>query len=571
MSSKSPSHYQITLTLPNPSPRLKRILAFLPLLLVCLYLLRPLLHPWFPLVTDGEYYLARLGNYFVALQEGQFLPRWAPTFKFGFGYPVFNYNYPLPNLIGVTFMFFGQTAQTAMKLLFSMSLLSAAAGMYAYLSSRFRTLPAFVGSLLYATAPYLTYDMFLRGTYGELVALGLFPWALLSLELYLRRPSRPRFFFIVASISLLFLSHNIMALFSLALITFYLLLNHHLKELTKLLYPFLLSLCLVSFFWLPALFEARYTVMSERSLYQNFATNLKPLWQLTRLTLSRPSPSLENMRQIGYPQLAALSLTLIFLLHASVRSRFALTFFLAAVASIFFITPESRFLWQLLPGVNFLQHPFRLLFVTAISTSLLAAWITSKLSPKPTAILLIALLIVNYYFFYTTPSHYVPYADDWLTSYPLTSAAADEFDPPWYDKKTSDNYISAGQEPYAIVSGAAAIIIDFWNGTTRSYRAQIDTPTTIVERTLYFPGWQTRIDGQLIDLNATKGNFGGLINYTLPVGSHTVTTRFTQFTPARFLGNSLTLIGLAAFIISTLLFSRFKPQPLPAKPPKRKT
>ena len=74
------------------------------LVFACVCFLRQLWLPGFPYTHDGENHLARIANYAVALRQGQFPPRWAPSFWAGYGYPVFNFNYPLLNIAAVPFL-----------------------------------------------------------------------------------------------------------------------------------------------------------------------------------------------------------------------------------------------------------------------------------------------------------------------------------------------------------------------------------------------------------------------------------------------------------------------------------
>ncbi len=77
---------------------------------------------------------------------------------------------------------------------------------------------------------------------------------------------------------------------------------------------------------------------------------------------------------------------------------------------------------------------------------------------------------------------------------------------------------------------------------------QSNQPLDIVEHTAYFPGWQTKANGQLVDINYQDSQFPGFISFKLPPGDYQIETIFTQKTPARIIGNSLSLVGLVATI-----------------------
>src|SRR5260370_42055205 len=81
-------------------PQLWKILAVIILTLV---VTRVYVHAGFPYTHDGENHLARFANYMLAVRELQFPPRWAPNLFSHFGYPVFNFNYPLANILSLPF------------------------------------------------------------------------------------------------------------------------------------------------------------------------------------------------------------------------------------------------------------------------------------------------------------------------------------------------------------------------------------------------------------------------------------------------------------------------------------
>ena len=58
-----------------------------------------LLSSGLPPTHDGEYHVLRFQQFYKVLSEGSLYPRWAPDFNNGFGIPLFNYVYPLPNYI----------------------------------------------------------------------------------------------------------------------------------------------------------------------------------------------------------------------------------------------------------------------------------------------------------------------------------------------------------------------------------------------------------------------------------------------------------------------------------------
>ena len=225
----------------------------------------PLLHKGLPPTQDGEYHVVRFSQFYKVLESGILYPRWAPDFNNDFGIPLFNFVYPLPNYIASFFHFLGFSFIDSFKL--NMIFASFAGAIFFYLWARlfWRNLGGAVSSIFYTFSPYHLVDIYVRGSVGEVWSLALFPGLLWSFTQfsYKKKPT----FFIVSSIflSLLILSHNILALvFFIFFISYCVLLSigqknkrDYFKNLILILF---VGLGLSSPFWLPALLESKYTI-----------------------------------------------------------------------------------------------------------------------------------------------------------------------------------------------------------------------------------------------------------------------------------------------------------------------
>ncbi|MDZ7586588.1 MAG: hypothetical protein U0946_02440, partial [Patescibacteria group bacterium] len=65
---------------------------------------------------DGELHLARIAAYSQALKQGQFPVRWAANLNYNYGYPIFNFVYPLPYLLASGFNLAGLGLADSLKL-----------------------------------------------------------------------------------------------------------------------------------------------------------------------------------------------------------------------------------------------------------------------------------------------------------------------------------------------------------------------------------------------------------------------------------------------------------------------
>jgi hypothetical protein len=199
------------------------------------------------------------------------------------------------------------------------------------------------------------------------------------------------------------------------------------------------------------------------------------------------------------------------------------------------------------PYLTIVQFPWRLLFFTTFFSAILVAHLAQYWLKWPVMIGL--LIVVSGYARGSLGINYFHHINDYWFTFPLNTTILNENDPIWYRRTQALEILAQHAARPIILAASGSAVIESWNGHTHSYRLLVDQPAQIIEPTLYFPGWQTTIDGQAVDLAGSADRFAGLLNYDLPVGEHTITSRFTQRTPARLVGNSLSLIGLGALFM----------------------
>ncbi|OGV93589.1 hypothetical protein A3B57_01425 [Microgenomates group bacterium RIFCSPLOWO2_01_FULL_47_10] len=519
---------------------------------VGLFILAPFQHAWFPQTADGEYYSARLANFYRSIQAGSFPPRWAPSFYSGLGSPVFNFNYPMPNLLGSVFLGFGASVAVAMKAIIIFSYLAGGIGIY-FVFKRIFTHPLapVFGSVLYMTAPYQIHDIFHRATTGEIMMFGLLPYVLLVLETTARNKFPPASAALVYAVY--FLTHNLYALMFLPLISAFIANFYGWPVFRANRKPLLAGLLISMFFWLPALTEMKYTVLTTAHINYDYPTELLSLRQTLKIPgfyTPKTTPLTLDSDQPGLAQLFVLIAALIVLKFYAVKisrktKQFAavsIGFFLTA---LFLLNHASLPVWQTFSAVRFMQHPIRLYFIPVFFGAYLGAFLieSSRLRYLIAAIA-VGLTVYNYRFFAFRPVEYVPFEDSFFYHYPLTSAADNEFDTIWYDRAGVNRFFIQHNFTAVVASPSAVITMIKKDLFSKTYQVDTKTPVTIIEETQYFPGWITTIDGAKIDIRQSANRYFGLINFSVPPGRHQITTRFTQQTPPRLIGNSVSVIGL---------------------------
>ncbi len=534
----------------------RKLLKFWPVLILVLsflVLIQPYLSKHFPYTHDGENHLARFANYKIAIKEGQFPPRFAPNLMNHYGYPVFNYNYPLANILSLPFSALKINYELTFKLIVSGSIVLGLIGLNQWLklidvkSRQYRLLA--LSSFL--VSPYLVNLIYVRGNIGEIMAMNLLPWLGVIVEKIRQDQWHWRhtlwFSWLVGAF---LLSHNITAVFGFGLILVYALFKFKLNKTDwiKFVWPVTFGLLMSLWFWIPAFAEKHLIVLDQENLTQFFAQHFPRLDQLLFSPLSfgfsYPAPVDSLSFALGKPFLFILGMSLIFGLSL-VRSRKSKrkNLLLIATSWILFLLQLkiTEPLWQLLPFINYIQFPWRLsLFLTmaiVLVTGLCLKYFQSKQIFKILFVTFLILQIVSVYkfspadFFHKTNRDYDAFTQSTTTKNENRT------------KEFTFKEISQWQPSPEIIEGQGELQIKTWTGSNRNYQLNLKTESIIIEPTMKFAGWKTWVDGRVIKY-LDNDTVAGRIAYQLPGGQYSVKSKFTQQTWPRISGHILTLLGL---------------------------
>ncbi len=533
--------------------KLFKLWPVLVLILSFLVLIQPYLSKQFPYTHDGENHLARFANYKIAIKEGQFPPRFAPNLMNHYGYPVFNYNYPLANLLSLPFSALKINYELTFKLIAAGSIVLGLIGLNQWLklikvkSERHRLLA--LSSFL--VSPYLVNLIYVRANIGEIMAINLLPWLGVMVEKIKRNQWKwQQTLWFSLLVSAFLLSHNITAVFGLGLILVYAALRFKLnkEDWMKFGWPVGLGLLMSLWFWLPALAEKHLIVLDQENLTQLFAQHFPTLDQLLFAPLSfgfsYPAPVDSLSFALGKPFLFSLGLSLIFALSLIRTKKSKNIKLLLIVASWILFLMQLNItepVWQIVPFINYIQFPWRLsLFLTICLVLVSGLWLKyfrEKQSLEMIFTLFLILQIVSVYksapadFFHKTNRDYDAFTQSSTTKNENRT------------KEFTFKDISQWQPSPQIIQGQGDINVISWRGSKRTYRLYLRSAAIVVEPTMNFRGWKSWADGQLVEYldNETTA---GRIAYRLPPGRYLVKSKFTQRTWPRISGHILTLVGL---------------------------
>ncbi|MDO8658889.1 MAG: hypothetical protein Q7K55_09180 [Candidatus Levybacteria bacterium] len=468
---------------------------------------------------DGEWMIIRFSAFHEVLRDGQFPVRFLSRLNYGYGYPVANFLYPGFMYIGEIFKVLGFGFVDTIKIIFGISMVGSAIFTYLWLSNLFNKWSSFVGSLLYLYAPYHLFDMYKRGSVGEVLALGIVPFVFWQIE-------RKSFFWTSLGVAFLILSHNTLALLFLPVILLYLL-ARGLAWAVYLLPAIAVGFGLSAFFWVPAFFDLQYTVFQ-------------------RIQIAEWKNYFASINLIGIVPVLILSWTLLRL--KSARSRTLILMFFVGIVFLFLSLPVSWFFWELLP-VSFIQFPFRLLSVTILSVAFLSAFLLGRLKGLNGFLLGIMLLAVGSISSYPqlSPSVFFDKGDFYYSTNEDTTTVKNEYLPKWVRKNPTERYGDKVEIPNSTISN---LII---RPNNISFEKTSPENTTATINTIYFPGWKVFVDTEKWDFDYS--NERGVIKINLPEGIRKVELNFSE-TPIRLVSDVISIASLLILLIVVIDRSR---------------
>lgn len=511
--------------------------------------------PGVPLTHDGPIHVVRMASYYLALQQGQLPPRLGPNMANGFGYPVFNYNYPLANVVAMGFIRMHVDYPTVYQLIVFLFIGLGIWGMSWWLNIlSFLRRYILAGMILYAVNPFLITQVFVRGGIGEIAFIGVLPWVMWSLTSVLRKNHCTLLDLIVLGVlgGILALTHNVLAVFCLPVLMGYAvwISRSKLTRLSRLFIPLGLAFLLSAFFWIPALFEKNRVVIDDASITNEYERHFLSLHQLFFSSwsygYSRPGPVDGMSFKISVAELI-LGIVAVCWILVRGRKEPKYIFYLLMVGCCFLLTTSISFpLWQWIPFGNYIQFPWRLLWFGHIGLLFIVLiWLREIKMSRWLLGAIIALCLIEALSIAKVSERTNRSAEEWLRAGETTSTMNENTPKTFHMNQAYQLKDSLfGDTLIWTATNSAQVSISYWDGTRRMYQITTPNDTVVVERTANFLGWETRVDGIQVVYETNDPWQAGLISYIIPAGTHQVVTRFTQNTSARRLGNGLSVIGV---------------------------
>ena len=228
--------------------------------LVVYLCLAAIMQAGFPSNHDRNLYMNWLYEFDLGIRQGNIQPRWAPDVWIGYGAPIFNFIQPGFYYLAEAFHLIGFNLLNSVKAVIVVSVILAYISMFFWSRQIWKNSWAGLASAtLYIWSPYHLGSLYLRGSYAELLAMGLWPFLLIALTRYLAAPARKYFLAIALLTGALLLTNNALAVMFLPIAVVYaaILAWRRWRKIFTALLAILFGGGLGAFFWLPAIVEMR--------------------------------------------------------------------------------------------------------------------------------------------------------------------------------------------------------------------------------------------------------------------------------------------------------------------------
>ncbi len=577
---------------------LKRIWPYVCLLIVVILVSRANLTPYTTFGHSAGLDATRLFELDRGVRAGDLYPRWSSDMYFGYGSALLSLYAPLAYFVAEVFHLIGISMTWAIKLSYLMATLLAAGGMFLLGRHEYETLTdnsppyqrsiaGIVAATCYILAPYFLVDLYVRAAVAELYGFGLIPWVIYFLAASQDGEDRRCLGAAAIAYGLLCFSHNISALLYSPAILGWILIRYPRKAWAKGGIVLATGLAIGAFFWLPAL-VLKNAVQSEVHLttgYFSFDRHFIAFGDLfiPRWGYQPPGGDIDIMSlQLGLAHWALI----IFGLAGTVllRKRRIAPYLLMVLVSICFTQPFTRFAWQFIPLLKFVQFPWRFLMIATFASSILVAFVCAaaknrfgKWAFASCAALFLTASIVQYLpyakakylFLNTKPLSYQEVAPEdladamqnpeWVSfeqfmkvgnvlQAGITGMASDDFLPVAVSAKPQ----KPAEKALRIIEGSGKISDVSLKFNECAASVEAETPLTIVYETFYFPGWKARLNNKSHP-TYVKANDGTIL-LRLPPGKHDLKIYYGN-DPIHTVADIISLLG-CIFALGLILYPR---------------
>src|SRR3990167_7460265 len=458
--------------------------------------------------------------------------------------------------------------------------------MYVLIKEIWGKLAGLTAALFYTFLPYRALDIYVRGALAEAFSFVWLPFILWSFYKLNKLKAQRYIFSSAVLLALLMITHNLVFLPFMLILPIYLLflfLKIPEKKLfvVDCLISIVLALGLSAFFWIPAIFEKKFTLVDQLLLTNlaDFRIHFVYLQQLWNWTWGFGGSAAGLADGISFKigklhiivSLATFMLALALLVKSKklsklsiVNYQLSIVFVLLFILSAFMTTFYSKFVWEIIKPLAYLQFPWRFLMFTGLFSSALTGALIYLLRVTifrllAFFLLMILLLLPNLKLF-KPESYRFDLTDEIATSKSTIN---------WDVSKTSFEYTPKGVGLTEDKFGHSMINLNQYQISTQKIEVSPETAkiynlepssskikfgidafsrTTVKANVFSFPGWNLEIDGK--PMSFSDNNPFKLITFEVDAGAHDIVLEFKK-TFIRSLADFVSLFTMFAIILSS--------------------
>ena len=531
------------------------------ILLICSLILPAILslaRPGFFSMYD-DMQVIRLEQMDECIKDGQIPCRWVPQLGYGYGYPLFMYYAPLPYYSMEAIHSLGFSFIDSVKIGFGLSVLLSGAFFYLYLRYLIPHEASIFATLVYVYAPFRAADMYVRGAMGELWGLFALPFVLWGFERLLKKSDKISVGIFGLSIGIYLITHNLTVLMTLPLILSWILLRIlflRKKAPVKMIFlGGLVGISLSSFYWLPLIWERNLVWLETLTQgYFNYLAHFISLKQIFVSVIWGYGPSIAGPMDEAMLGVGPIGLVLAFLgtivginskkKEVKLISIFFAFFFLVGA---FLSHGRSAYIWEKLKFIQYLQFPWRFIFVATFASAVLGGIYVSKFKSKVIWSLIFVLIIGIYMIYgnYFKPKDWFYLTDEQKLSGELLERqlTASIYD---YLPKSAEK-APTSKAPDTLIIQEGDVSVTYFEKGTNWYKVQAfaQGDASVALPSYDFPDWSVKINGE-IQQTIPTGELG-LVGLKIAKGEVSIEAVLTN-SLSRKIGDLLSIIGIVSLI-----------------------
>jgi hypothetical protein len=469
------------------------------------------------LVTDdGDWMVIRLSAFYQSFRDGQFPVRFLGRLNFSYGYPVANFLYPGFLYAGSFLHVLGLSFTQSTEFLIIGSVLIGMFFLYKWLRCYFDERASILGTASFLLMPYLLYDIFRRGSVGELFSIGTCIVALYAVETKNRWLLPP-------AIGLLAISHNTLAMFYIPVLFGLIIL----KKYWDLTLPFFIGFGMSLFFWLPAIFERRFVSFDAIAI-----SNPRQYFMTSK-----------NLLLQGLPFIFAVFIVYFRHLHTKHQKEFYY-FALLVFVGMFLTSGIGMFIWDNAQFIKYIQFPFRLFALWIFAGPwFIAALANNKKDVISFMLSLVFIGVLCWFAFPYRKAESIIRPEGFYTTNEGTTTVANEYMPVWATSLPAER----AQKRIELYKGNALFDEHRVSVDKIDITIQAKEESILQINTIYYPGWGAMIDNKPATI--IYDNPMGLMRVTIPVGVHRLFMAFRE-TGWRFAADMISFTsGIVYFVL----------------------